>query len=156
MGVGGGRSDVVDVFEEMEGKSCVWAEDDVVTAVGIFVLCLDDSGARHIFESEGLGCEQFIHFGSRMQSIEECPADAHLEHVCCPRQDVCECPNLWHLKQCRGFGMRRIPCDFQRTSLAGLALDSATSSGLGRAPLYNAGPHPAPPGTTRQAGLYTS
>ncbi|GFV21145.1 hypothetical protein TNCV_4267781 [Trichonephila clavipes] len=28
----------------------------------------------------------------------------------------------------------RIPCDFQRTSLAGLALDSATSSGLGRAP----------------------
>ncbi|GFV70823.1 hypothetical protein TNCV_2818561 [Trichonephila clavipes] len=33
-----------------------------------------------------------------------------------------------------------------RTSLAGLALDSATSSGLGRAPpLLNAGPHP---GTT--------
>ncbi|GFW10277.1 hypothetical protein TNCV_4812451 [Trichonephila clavipes] len=29
---------------------------------------------------------------------------------------------------------RRIPCDFQRISLAGLALDSATSSGLGRAP----------------------
>ncbi|GFX25500.1 hypothetical protein TNCV_1407661 [Trichonephila clavipes] len=29
---------------------------------------------------------------------------------------------------------RRIPFDFQRTSLAGLALDSATSSGLGRAP----------------------
>ncbi|GFU05667.1 hypothetical protein TNCV_873071 [Trichonephila clavipes] len=35
---------------------------------------------------------------------------------------------------------------FQETSLAGLALDSATSSGLGRAPpLCNAGPHP---GTT--------
>ncbi|GFR18863.1 hypothetical protein TNCT_406831 [Trichonephila clavata] len=32
-----------------------------------------------------------------------------------------------------------------RTSLAGLAPDSATSSALGRAPLYNAGPHP---GTT--------
>ncbi|GFX09451.1 hypothetical protein TNCV_4698371 [Trichonephila clavipes] len=29
---------------------------------------------------------------------------------------------------------RRIPFDFQRTSLAGLLLDSATSSGLGRAP----------------------
>ncbi|GFU59066.1 hypothetical protein TNCV_2933631 [Trichonephila clavipes] len=29
---------------------------------------------------------------------------------------------------------RRIPFDFQRTSLAGLALESATSSGLGRAP----------------------
>ncbi|GFV44868.1 hypothetical protein TNCV_1340761 [Trichonephila clavipes] len=29
---------------------------------------------------------------------------------------------------------RRIPFDFQRTSLAGLALDSATSSGLGTAP----------------------
>ncbi|GFW95694.1 hypothetical protein TNCV_19251 [Trichonephila clavipes] len=29
---------------------------------------------------------------------------------------------------------RRIPFDFQRTSLVGLALDSATSSGLGRAP----------------------
>ncbi|GFX70221.1 hypothetical protein TNCV_4616581 [Trichonephila clavipes] len=47
MGVGGLGSDVVDVFEEMEGKSCVWAEDDVVTAVGIFVLCLDDSGASN-------------------------------------------------------------------------------------------------------------
>ncbi|GFU70752.1 hypothetical protein TNCV_493151 [Trichonephila clavipes] len=29
---------------------------------------------------------------------------------------------------------RRIPFDFQRTSLAGLALDSETSSGLGKAP----------------------
>ncbi|GFW14018.1 hypothetical protein TNCV_4701531 [Trichonephila clavipes] len=29
----------------MEGKSCVWTEDDVVTAVGMFVLRLDDSGA---------------------------------------------------------------------------------------------------------------
>ncbi|GFT35601.1 hypothetical protein TNCV_4870861 [Trichonephila clavipes] len=45
---------------------------------------------------------------------------------------------------------RRIPFDFQRTSLAGLVLESATSSGLGRAPIQ------APPGTTRQAGLYTS
>ncbi|GFX25497.1 hypothetical protein TNCV_1407631 [Trichonephila clavipes] len=32
-------------------------------------------------------------------------------------------------------------------------LDSATSSGLGRAPLCNAGPHQEPPGTTRQAGI---
>ncbi|GFU36572.1 hypothetical protein TNCV_2830121 [Trichonephila clavipes] len=44
-----------------------------------------------------------------------------------------------------------------RTSLAGLALDSATSSGLGRAPaLQCRDPIQAPPGTTRQAGLYTS
>ncbi|GFT50447.1 hypothetical protein TNCV_11501 [Trichonephila clavipes] len=42
-------SDVVHVFEEMEGKSCVWVEDDVVTAVGICVLslCLNDSGASN-------------------------------------------------------------------------------------------------------------
>ncbi|GFY29832.1 hypothetical protein TNCV_4071451 [Trichonephila clavipes] len=40
-----------------------------------------------------------------MQSVEECPAVAHLEQVSCPRQEVCECPNLWHLKQRRGFGI---------------------------------------------------
>ncbi|GFU36750.1 hypothetical protein TNCV_365201 [Trichonephila clavipes] len=52
---------------------------------------------------------------------------------------------------------RRIPFDFQRTSLVGLALDSATSSGLERAPaLQCRDPIQAPPGTTRQAGLYTS
>ncbi|GFT69248.1 hypothetical protein TNCV_2821651 [Trichonephila clavipes] len=52
---------------------------------------------------------------------------------------------------------RRIPCDFQRISLAGLALDSATSSGLGRAPRSAMqDPIQAPPGATRQAGLYTS
>ncbi|GFX09202.1 hypothetical protein TNCV_1067881 [Trichonephila clavipes] len=52
---------------------------------------------------------------------------------------------------------RRNPFDLQRTSLAGLALESATSSGLGRAP-HSAMQDPiqAPPGTTRQAGLYTS
>ncbi|GFT88227.1 hypothetical protein TNCV_2893861 [Trichonephila clavipes] len=51
----------------------------------------------------------------------------------------------------------RIPFDFQRTSLVGLALDSATSSGLGRAPrTAMQDPIQAPPGTTRQAGLYTS
>ncbi|GFX50071.1 hypothetical protein TNCV_2375601 [Trichonephila clavipes] len=99
-----------------------------------------------------------MHFGSRVQSVEECPADAHLEQVSCPRQEVWECPNLWHLKQRRGFGMRRrIPFDFQRTCLVGLALDSATSSGLGRAPRSAMqDPIQAPPGTTRQAGLYTS
>ncbi|GFX74100.1 hypothetical protein TNCV_490641 [Trichonephila clavipes] len=125
----------------------------------------------------------------------------------------CECPNLWHLKQRRGFGIcgrtlqfkypalmadgnlgllkgtpwsespskisvseerkrsgsemtprhefkgrrRRIPFDFQRTSLAGLALDSAISSGLGRAPRSAIQDSiQAPPGATRQAGLYTS
>ncbi|GFT64951.1 RNase H domain-containing protein [Trichonephila clavipes] len=52
---------------------------------------------------------------------------------------------------------RRIPCDFQKISLAGLALDSATSSGLGRAPRSAMqDPIQAPPGATRQAGLYTS
>ncbi|GFV21144.1 hypothetical protein TNCV_4267771 [Trichonephila clavipes] len=66
-------------FEEMEGKSCAWVEDDVVTAVGIFVLRLDDSGARHILESDEWGCKQLIHLGSRLQSVEACPTDAHLE-----------------------------------------------------------------------------
>ncbi|GFW96500.1 hypothetical protein TNCV_4358221 [Trichonephila clavipes] len=101
-----------------------------------------------------------------MQYVEACPTDAHLEQVSWPRHEFCECPNLWHLKQRRGFGMygrilqlrrRRIPFDFQRNSLAGLALDSATSSGLGRAPRSAMqDPIQAPPGTTRQAGLYTS
>ncbi|GFU21265.1 hypothetical protein TNCV_1060741 [Trichonephila clavipes] len=84
----------------MEGKSCAWAENDVVLAVDIFGLCLDDSGAKM---------------------------------------------------------RRRIPFDFQRISLAGLALDSATSSGLGRAPRSAMqDPIQAPPGATRHSGLYTS
>ncbi|GFT47944.1 hypothetical protein TNCV_3677921 [Trichonephila clavipes] len=61
-------------------------------------------------------------------------------------------PALNHRKR-----RRRIPFDFQRTSLVGLALDSATSSGLGRAPRSAMqDPIQAPPGATRQAGLYTS
>ncbi|GFX13820.1 hypothetical protein TNCV_3421321 [Trichonephila clavipes] len=48
MGVGGWGFDIVDLFEEMEGSSCVWAEDDVAIAVGIFVLCLIDSGAKEL------------------------------------------------------------------------------------------------------------
>ncbi|GFT42714.1 hypothetical protein TNCV_4129681 [Trichonephila clavipes] len=59
---------------------------------------------------------------SRVQSVEACPTAAH------PRT-----------------GGGEFLFDFQRTSLAGLALDSATSSGLGEPPLCNAGPHP---GTT--------
>ncbi|GFW64543.1 transposable element Tc1 transposase [Trichonephila clavipes] len=52
---------------------------------------------------------------------------------------------------------RRITFDFQRISLAGLALDSATSSALGRAPRSAMqDPIQAPPGTTRQARLLTS
>ncbi|GFT03577.1 hypothetical protein TNCV_2986891 [Trichonephila clavipes] len=47
--------------------------------------------------------------------------------------------------------------DSQKTSLAGLALESATSSGLGKSPRSAMqDPIQAPPGTTRQAGLYTS
>ncbi|GFW70658.1 hypothetical protein TNCV_1624891 [Trichonephila clavipes] len=47
--------------------------------------------------------------------------------------------------------------DFKRTSLAGLAPDSATSSGLGRAPRSAMqDPIQAPTGATRQARLYTS
>ncbi|GFT03590.1 hypothetical protein TNCV_576181 [Trichonephila clavipes] len=57
----------------------------------------------------------------------------------------------------KAWTRRRIPFDSQRTSLAGLALESATSSGLGRAPRSAMqDPIQAPPGTTRQAGLYTS
>ncbi|GFX58437.1 hypothetical protein TNCV_320191 [Trichonephila clavipes] len=52
---------------------------------------------------------------------------------------------------------RRIPFDFQGTSLTGLALDSATSSSLGRVPRSAMqDPIQTPPGATRQAGLYTS
>ncbi|GFT90301.1 hypothetical protein TNCV_702051 [Trichonephila clavipes] len=52
---------------------------------------------------------------------------------------------------------RKIPFDFQRTTLAGLALESATSSGLERAPRSAMqDPIQAPLGATRQAGLYTS
>ncbi|GFW36240.1 hypothetical protein TNCV_4931021 [Trichonephila clavipes] len=65
----------------MQGKNCVLAEDDVVTAVEMFVLRLDDSGARHILESDEWGCKQLIHLGSRLQSVEACPTDAHLEQV---------------------------------------------------------------------------
>ncbi|GFT90256.1 hypothetical protein TNCV_1942291 [Trichonephila clavipes] len=58
---------------------------------------------------------------------------------------------------CASERRRRIPFDYQKTSLAGLALDSATSSGLGRAPRSAMqDPIQAPPGATRQAGLYTS
>ncbi|GFT76672.1 hypothetical protein TNCV_3134991, partial [Trichonephila clavipes] len=53
-------------------------------------------------------------------------------------------------------GREENPFDFQRTSLVGLALDSATSSGLpGGRPTAMQDPIQAPPGTTRQAGLYT-
>ncbi|GFU70921.1 hypothetical protein TNCV_3633331 [Trichonephila clavipes] len=49
---------------------------------------------------------------------------------------------------------RRIPFDYQKTSLAGLALDSATSSGLGRAPpLCNAGPHPGTTWSYKTGGI---
>ncbi|GFX80852.1 hypothetical protein TNCV_2766171 [Trichonephila clavipes] len=58
------------------------------------------------------------------------------------------------LKAAQRIRKRRIPFDFQRTSLAGLALDSATSSGAPRSAMQD--PIQAPPGTTRQAGLYTS
>ncbi|GFW52234.1 hypothetical protein TNCV_2426811 [Trichonephila clavipes] len=29
-----------------------------------------------------------------LHSVEKCAAKAHLEQVSCPRQEVCECPNL--------------------------------------------------------------
>ncbi|GFY21124.1 hypothetical protein TNCV_3991681 [Trichonephila clavipes] len=57
------------------------------------------------FESEECGCEQLTHFCSRLQSVEACPTDAHLEHVNYPRREVFECPNLWHLKQRREFAI---------------------------------------------------
>ncbi|GFY02239.1 hypothetical protein TNCV_5100981 [Trichonephila clavipes] len=77
--------------QENTVKYLVWEETKVV--------------AQHSLEFDGWDCEQFMHFVSRVQSVEECPADAHLEQVSCPRQEVWECPNLWQLKQCRGFGM---------------------------------------------------
>ncbi|GFT09388.1 hypothetical protein TNCV_5062531 [Trichonephila clavipes] len=41
--------------------------------------------------------EVFHHFVSRLQSVEECPIDAHLEHVKFPRQAVCLYPGTAHL-----------------------------------------------------------
>ncbi|GFX02885.1 hypothetical protein TNCV_4438671 [Trichonephila clavipes] len=35
----------------------------------------------HILEIDGWDCEQFIHFGSRLQYEEACPTDGHLEHT---------------------------------------------------------------------------
>ncbi|GFU04144.1 hypothetical protein TNCV_862901 [Trichonephila clavipes] len=110
----------------MDGKSCAWVEEDVVPGEhsDIFGFGGDESGGSKfkgghfilvMFSSvcvvtdiefdDGWDCEQLMHFGSRLQSVEECPADAHLEQVSCPRQEVCESPNLWYLKQRRGFGM---------------------------------------------------
>ncbi|GFU30425.1 hypothetical protein TNCV_2496801 [Trichonephila clavipes] len=95
--------------------------------------------------------------GSRVQSVEECPTEAHLEHVNWPRQEDLGVTEPLALETAQRIRRRRIPFDFQRTSLAGLALESATSSGLGRAPRSAMqDPIQAPPGTTRQAGLYTS
>ncbi|GFT49044.1 hypothetical protein TNCV_3875071 [Trichonephila clavipes] len=48
----------------MEGKSCVWAEDDVLIVVGIFVLCLDDSGANVVSISKSPDRSFLIDFGS--------------------------------------------------------------------------------------------
>ncbi|GFX80360.1 hypothetical protein TNCV_3931131 [Trichonephila clavipes] len=110
----------------MDGKSCAWDEDDLVTAgeySEIFGLGGDESdgskfkGGHFILEMfssvcvltdiefDEWDCGQLMHFGFRVQSVEECPADAHLDQVSCPRQEVCECPNLWHLKQRKGFGI---------------------------------------------------
>ncbi|GFW59469.1 hypothetical protein TNCV_2633411 [Trichonephila clavipes] len=127
MGVSGWRFDIIDFFEEMEGKSCVWA-DDVVIAVGIFALCLDDSGANIV-------------------SISKPPDRSFLIDIVSPPIPIIA---LWTTKEIF------VRIHSLRTSLAGLALDSATSSGLGRA-LHSAMQDPiqAPPGTTRQARLYT-
>ncbi|GFU08315.1 hypothetical protein TNCV_932231 [Trichonephila clavipes] len=46
-----------------------------------------------------------MQLNSRLQSVEACPAEAHQEQFSCPRQEVSECPNLWHLKQRERFGM---------------------------------------------------
>ncbi|GFW63674.1 hypothetical protein TNCV_4329621 [Trichonephila clavipes] len=129
----------------MEGKSCVWAEDDVVTAVGIFVLCLDNSGASN-FEGGHFILVIFSSVWVELFKVEDLAAFERMFEITVGLL-ICE------LLEKR----RRIPCDFQRTSLAELALDSATSSGLGRAPRSAMqDPIQAPPGTTRQAGLYTS
>ncbi|GFW36301.1 hypothetical protein TNCV_1727291 [Trichonephila clavipes] len=142
MGVGGWGFDIVDFFEEMEGNSCVWAEDDVAIAVGIFVLCLDDSGAttRGLLATDHV-ITPWSESPSKISASEE---DKRSGSEMTPRHEFNDL-------------RRRIPYVFQRTNLVGLALDSATSSGLGRAPRSAMqDPIQAPPGTTRQAGLYTS
>ncbi|GFS57787.1 hypothetical protein TNCV_2908971 [Trichonephila clavipes] len=39
------------------------------------------AGQLHSFDTDGWACEQLIHFGSRLQSVKECPTEAHPEHV---------------------------------------------------------------------------
>ncbi|GFU09381.1 hypothetical protein TNCV_143631 [Trichonephila clavipes] len=84
------------------------------------------------------------------------PNGLHLEHVNCPLQQ-CEWSESLALETTQRIERRRrITFDFQRTSLAGLALESATSSGLESPRTAMQDPIQAPPGNTRQAGLYTS
>ncbi|GFV42596.1 uncharacterized protein TNCV_1316011 [Trichonephila clavipes] len=51
-----------------------------------------------------------------------------------PRSPDLSCLDYFYWGQMKSLVRRSIPLDFQRTSLAELALDSATSSDLGRAP----------------------
>ncbi|GFX74069.1 hypothetical protein TNCV_490331 [Trichonephila clavipes] len=55
-----------------------------------------------ISESDGWGSEQLIHFGSRLQSVETSPADAHLEQVSCPRHhNVSSCKFTTSCRACK-------------------------------------------------------
>ncbi|GFV26392.1 hypothetical protein TNCV_5087051 [Trichonephila clavipes] len=156
MGVGGWGFDIVDFFEEMEGNSCFWEEDDVAIAVGIFVLCLDDSGKCSLAISKSPDRSFLIDFGSPpIPIIALWITKGDFRAI--SQFGNNKIKKLEHLATLSIRRRRKIPYDFQRTSLAGLALDSATSSGLGRAPRSAMqDPIQAPPGTTRQAGLYTS
>ncbi|GFU73452.1 hypothetical protein TNCV_3675991 [Trichonephila clavipes] len=45
-----------------------------------------------------------MHFGSRVQSVEECPADAHLEQDSCPRSVSSGTPNRGTTSRLTGAG----------------------------------------------------
>ncbi|GFW49677.1 hypothetical protein TNCV_357801 [Trichonephila clavipes] len=100
----------------MEGKGCVWAKNDVVTAVGIFGLFVWMIVVQSRLVSHQI-VVFLIDFGSPPIPIIA----------------------LWTTKgDFRAISLferrRRISFDFQRTSLTGPALDSTTSSGRGRDP----------------------
>ncbi|GFX94051.1 hypothetical protein TNCV_3414131 [Trichonephila clavipes] len=61
--------------------------------------------AKHYTVTNRRGCIDAAIKCSRVQSVEECLTESNLEQVSCPRLEVCECLNLGHLMQCRGFGM---------------------------------------------------
>ena len=71
--------------------------------------------AAHVLEYAGWAPSQFAQWASDsvLQSSVECPVVAHFAQVSCPRQLWDAWPNLWHLKQRRGFGIYALTRSFR-------------------------------------------